>query len=52
MIVDVFELTPNNPKPRKDCYFCLGCSHLKRVTVDSSHDAYIECDLDEEEDKQ
>ncbi len=52
MIVDVFELTPNNPKPKRDCYDCLGCPHLKSVTVDTSHDAYIECDLDEEEDKQ
>lgn len=49
MYVDVFELTPNNPKPKRDCYACLGCPHLKSVTVDSSHDAYIECDLEEDE---
>ena len=50
MYVDVFELTPNNPKPKRDCYDCLDCPpHLKSVNVDSSHDAYIECDLEEGE---
>ena len=37
---------PDNDRPRKDCYNCLGCPHLVAVNVDSSHDAYIECDYD------
>ena len=45
MNIDVFELVPDNDRPRKDCYNCLGCPHLVAVNVDSSHDAYIECDI-------
>ena len=52
MYIDVFELVPNNDKPRKDCYSCLGCQHLQDITLSSSHEVYIECDLDEEDDKQ
>ena len=48
-VVDVFELVPDNDRPRKDCYNCLGCPHLVAVNVDSSHDAYIECDIDNED---
>lgn len=46
MIIDVFELTPDNPRPKNDCYSCLGCPHLQAVNIDSSHNAYIECDID------
>lgn len=49
MSVDVFELVPDNDRPRKDCYNCLGCPHLVAVNVDSSHDAYVECDIDNED---
>ena len=49
MNIDVFELMPDNDKPRKDCYNCLGCPHLVAVNVDSSNDAYIECDIDNED---
>lgn len=49
MSVDVFELVPDNDRPRKDCYICLGCPHLVAVNVDSSRDAYIECDIDNED---
>lgn len=41
MNIDVFELVPDNDKPRKDCYDCLGCPHLVAISVDS---ASIECD--------
>ncbi len=27
----------------------LGCPHLVAVNVDSSHDAYVECDIDNED---
>ena len=46
MIIDVFELTPDNGRPKKGCYGCLGYPHLIAVNVDSSHNAYIECDID------
>lgn len=49
MYIDVFELVPDNDKPRKDCYDCLGCSHLIAVNVNSSHYAYIECDIGNED---
>lgn len=51
MYIDVFELVPNNDRPRNDCYNCLGCSHLVAVNVDSSHNIYIyiECDIDNED---
>ena len=52
MYVDIFELTPSAQAPRNDCYSCLGCPHLQDITLNSSHEVYIECDLDEEEDKQ
>ena len=48
MIIDVFELTPYNGR-LKGCYDCLGCPHLIAVNVDSSHNAYIECDIDNED---
>ena len=41
MNIDVFELVPDNDKPRKDC---LGCLHLVAISVDSTHNASIECD--------
>lgn len=40
---------PDNDRLRKDCYNCLGCPHLVAVNVDSSRDAYIECDIDNED---
>lgn len=49
MNIDVFELVPDNDKPRKDCYDCLGCSHLVALNVDSKHNASIECDIDSED---
>lgn len=49
MYIDVFELTPANDRPRQDCYCCLGCNHLKAINVDSEHNAYIDCDLDNED---
>lgn len=49
MYIDVFELVPYNNKPRKDCYDCLGCSHLVAISVDSKHNASIECDIDNED---
>ena len=52
MYVDIFELTPSAQAPKNDCYSCLGCPHLQDITLNSSHGVYIECDLDEEEDKQ
>ena len=48
-VVDVFELVPDNDRPRKDCYDCLGCSHLVAINVDSKHNASIECDIDSED---
>lgn len=38
-----------NDRPRKDCYDCLGCSHLVAISVDSTHNASIECDIDNED---
>lgn len=49
MYIDVFELVPGNDKPRKDCYDCLGCSHLVAISVDSAHNVSIECDIDNED---
>ena len=49
MYIDVFALEPDNNRPRTDCYNCLGCSHLVAVNVDSSHNTYIECDIDNED---
>ena len=40
---------PDNDRPRKDCYNCLGCPHLVAVNVDSSHNTYIECDINIED---
>ena len=41
MYIDVFELVPDNDRPRKDCYDCLNCSHLVAVSVDSTHQPII-----------
>lgn len=49
MNIDVFELVPDNDKPRKDCYDCLGCPYLVAINVDSKHNASIECDIDSED---
>lgn len=49
MYINVFELVPDNDRPRKDCYDCLGCSHLVAISVDSTHNASIECDIDNED---
>lgn len=49
MNIDVFELVPDNDRSRKDCYDCLGCSHLVAISVDSTHNASIECDIDNED---
>lgn len=49
MNIDVFALMPSNDRPTKDCNDCLGCSHLISINVDSSHNAYIECDIDNED---
>ena len=49
MNIDVFELVPDNDRPRKDCYDCLGCSHLIAINVNSEHNASIECDIDSED---
>lgn len=48
MYIDIFTLVPDN-RPKNCCYDCLGCSHLVAVNVDSSHNAYIECDIDNED---
>lgn len=34
---------------RKDCYDCLGCSHLVAASVNSTHNVSIECDIDNED---
>ena len=44
MYIDIFEIVPDNVTARIECDNCLGCSHLVAVHVDSSHNAYIECD--------
>ena len=49
MNINVFELVPDNDRPRKDCYDCLGCPHLIAVNVNSLHYAYIECDIGNED---
>ena len=48
MFVDILTITPNNAPSKNGCYDCIGCVHLKSITVDDSHEAYIECDLNEE----
>lgn len=50
MKVNVFDLTPNaSDVPEKDyCFDCIRCCHLISITVDSSHQATIECDYGEE----
>ena len=47
MLVDIFEMMPDNPRPKNDCYDCIGCPHLENITVNSSKEVYIECDLEE-----
>ena len=47
MFIDVLEIIQNNSK-YCDIEGCVGCSHLKDVTVTSSKEVYVECDLDEE----
>lgn len=49
MNIDVFELVPDNDRPRKDCYDCLGCIHLVAASVNSTHNVSIECDIDSED---
>lgn len=49
MYINVFELVPDNDKPRKDCYDCLGCLHLVAINVDSAHNVSIECNIDNED---
>lgn len=49
MYVDIFELTPSTQAPKNDCYSCLDCPHLQGITLNSSHEVYIECDLEEDE---
>ena len=49
MNIDVFELVPDNDKPRKDCYDCLGRSYLVAISVDNKYNASIECDIDSED---
>lgn len=49
MNIDVFELTPSAQAPKNDCYSCLGCSHLVAISVNSAHNASIECDIDNED---
>lgn len=51
-LINVFELVPDNDAPRNDCYDCIGCIHLVSATVNSSHNIYIECDLEEENDNE
>lgn len=50
MKVNVFDLTPDtvDAPSRVCCLDCIGCCHLKSVTVDSSHHATIECDYEED----
>ena len=49
MYIDIFEIVPDNVTPRRECYNCSGCSHLVAGHVDSSHNAYIECDINIED---
>ena len=49
MYINVFELVPDNDKPRKDCYDCLGCIHLVDINVDNKHNVSIECNIDNED---
>lgn len=49
MFVDILTITPKNTPLKNGCYDCIGCVHLKSITVNDSHEAYIECDLEEEE---
>lgn len=48
MFVDILTITPNNASSKNCCYDCIGCSHLKNITVNDSHEAYVECDLMED----
>ncbi len=49
MFVDILTITPNNAPQKNCCYDCIGCVHLTSITVNDSHEAYVECDLEEEE---
>nr|DAG60907.1 MAG TPA: hypothetical protein [Caudoviricetes sp.] len=51
MLIDILEITPNQRAPKCDCYDCITCPHFKNITLTCSHDVYIECDLDKEEDE-
>lgn len=47
MIVDIFQISPNGADmPKDDCYDCIGCPHLENIVLTSSHEVYVECDLD------
>ena len=51
MIIDILDLIPDNARTEEGCcYSCLGCPHLQAVNIDSSHNAYIECDIDDDND--
>lgn len=52
MLIDIAEITPTQRPSKCDCYDCITCSHLKDITLNFSHEVYIECDLDEEKDEQ
>lgn len=47
MYIDVSKLTPGNKRPKADCYDCLGCRHLIAINVNSSHEVYIECGIED-----
>ena len=49
MIINIFDMTPDQPAPKSNCYSCIGCPHLVSASVDSSQGVYIECNLKEEE---
>lgn len=51
MLIDIAEITPIQRPSKCDCYDCITCSHFKNITLNCSHEVYIECDFDEEEDE-
>ena len=49
MLIDILEIIPVQRAPKCDSFDCINCPHFKDITLNCSHEVYIECDLDEED---
>lgn len=49
MLIDILEIMPVQRALKCDSFDCINCPHFKDITLNCSHEVYIECDLDEED---